>query len=109
MTTEKQPDLDPQMMMCMKKPKTIESDASPFLEEEKDEEMTQSALAAFRAKEEEIERRRSEIRERVQAQLTRVEEEAKRLHLIHGVSFQNFSLEFKFFCSLDRGETKLRG
>ncbi|KAH6773075.1 transcriptional activator [Perilla frutescens var. hirtella] len=46
--------------------------------------MTKSALAAFRAKEEEIQRRRSEIRERVQAQLGRVEAEAKRLLQIHG-------------------------
>lgn len=73
-------------MLCMKKKKSgmTDSEGSPLLDEDKEEEMTKSALAAFRAKEEEIERRRGEIRDRVQAQLGRVEEEAKRLLLIHG-------------------------
>ncbi|KAG2285460.1 hypothetical protein Bca52824_045064 [Brassica carinata] len=44
-----------------------------------DEEMTRSALSAFRAKEDEIEKRRMEVRERIQAQLGRVEEETRRL------------------------------
>lgn len=61
---------------------------SPLLmNDEKDEEMTKSALEAFRAKEEEIERRKSEVREKVEAQLGRVEEETKRLVGIRGVSF----------------------
>ncbi|CAN0926269.1 hypothetical protein LINGRAHAP2_LOCUS35247 [Linum grandiflorum] len=47
-----------------------------------DEEMSRSALSTFRAKEEEIERRKMEVRERVQAQLGRVEEETKRLAMI---------------------------
>jgi chromosome segregation ATPase len=47
-----------------------------------DEEMSRTALSAFRAKEEEIEKKKMEIRERVQAQLGRVEEETKRLALI---------------------------
>ncbi|KAL0787564.1 hypothetical protein Bca101_003810 [Brassica carinata] len=47
-----------------------------------DEEMSRNALSAFRAKEEEIEKKKMEIRERVQAQLGRVEEETKRLALI---------------------------
>ncbi|CAN7019722.1 unnamed protein product, partial [Brassica oleracea var. botrytis] len=44
-----------------------------------DEEMTRSALSAFRAKEDEIEKRRMEVRGRIQAQLGRVEEETRRL------------------------------
>ncbi|KAB1221284.1 hypothetical protein CJ030_MR2G005671 [Morella rubra] len=40
-----------------------------------DEEMSRSALSTFRAKEEEIERKKMEVREKVQAQLGRVEEE----------------------------------
>ena len=40
-----------------------------------DEEMSRSALSTFKAKEEEIERKKMEVRERVQAQLGRVEEE----------------------------------
>ncbi|XP_010509472.1 PREDICTED: uncharacterized protein LOC104785883 isoform X1 [Camelina sativa] len=47
-----------------------------------DEEMTRSALSAFRAKEDEIEKRRMEVRERTQAQLGRVEQETKRLSTI---------------------------
>nr|DAD48634.1 TPA_asm: hypothetical protein HUJ06_018571 [Nelumbo nucifera] len=47
--------------------------------EDKEEEMSRSALTTFRAKEEEIERKKMEVREKVQAQLGRVEEETKRL------------------------------
>ncbi|KAF2605333.1 hypothetical protein F2Q70_00028464 [Brassica cretica] len=47
-----------------------------------DEEMTRTALSAFRAKESEIEKRKLEVRERVQAQLGRVEEETRRLATI---------------------------
>ncbi|KAL2453451.1 Family of unknown function (DUF662) [Abeliophyllum distichum] len=47
-----------------------------------DEEMTKSALSTFRAKEEEIEKKKLEVRERVQAQLGRIEEETKRLATI---------------------------
>lgn len=50
-----------------------------------DEEMTRSALSAFRAKEDEIEKRRMEVRERIQAQLGRVEQETKRLSTIREV------------------------
>ncbi|CAF1700203.1 unnamed protein product [Brassica oleracea] len=47
-----------------------------------DEEMTRSALSAFKAKEDEIDKRRMEVRERIQAQLGRVEEETRRLSTI---------------------------
>ncbi|XP_038903091.1 GRB10-interacting GYF protein 2-like [Benincasa hispida] len=47
-----------------------------------DEEISRSALSTFRAKEEEIERKKMEVREKVQAQLGRVEEETKRLACI---------------------------
>ncbi|KAL3850327.1 hypothetical protein ACJIZ3_012209 [Penstemon smallii] len=58
----------------------INNAGSPnFSTEDKDEEMTRSALASFRAKEEEIERRKTQIKEKVQSQLGRVEEETKRL------------------------------
>lgn len=50
-----------------------------------DEEMSRSALSTFRAKEEEIERKKMEVREKVQAQLGRVEEETKRLATIREV------------------------
>ncbi|GMI96644.1 hypothetical protein like AT2G36410 [Hibiscus trionum] len=47
-----------------------------------DEEISKSALSNFRAKEEEIERKKMEVREKVQLQLGRVEEETKRLAII---------------------------
>nr|DAD28753.1 TPA_asm: hypothetical protein HUJ06_030221 [Nelumbo nucifera] len=47
--------------------------------DDKEEEMSRSALTSFREKEEEIERKKMEVREKVQAQLGRVEEESKRL------------------------------
>ncbi|XP_020210823.1 ankyrin repeat domain-containing protein 30A isoform X2 [Cajanus cajan] len=47
-----------------------------------DEEMSRSALSTFKAKEEEIERKKMEVREKVQLQLGRVEEETKRLATI---------------------------
>ncbi|KAI4349004.1 hypothetical protein L6164_009663 [Bauhinia variegata] len=47
-----------------------------------DEEMSRSALTSFKAKEEEIEKKKMEVREKVQLQLGRVEEETKRLAMI---------------------------
>jgi uncharacterized membrane protein len=57
-----------------------------------DEEMSRSALSAFRAKEEEIERKKMEVRDKVQAQLGRVEEETKRLATIREVCRINFNI-----------------
>ncbi|KAL1558216.1 hypothetical protein AAHA92_08709 [Salvia divinorum] len=58
------------------------SSPSHMTKEDRDEEMTRSVLAAFHAREEEIERRKIEVRDKVQTQLGRVEEETKRLALI---------------------------
>lgn len=52
-----------------------------------DEEMSKSALSTFRAKEEEIEKKKLEVRDKVQAQLGRIEEETKRLATIREVFF----------------------
>ncbi|WVZ02210.1 structural maintenance of chromosomes protein 1A [Vigna radiata var. radiata] len=49
------------------------------MRDDKEEEMSRSALAMFRAKEEEIERKKMEVRDKVHAYLGRVEEETKRL------------------------------
>lgn len=54
-----------------------------------EEEMSKSALSTFRAKEEEIEKKKMEVKERVQAQLGRIEEETKRL--------ANIRLVIKYF------------
>ncbi|XP_075510038.1 uncharacterized protein LOC142546288 [Primulina tabacum] len=51
-----------------------------------DEEMSKSALSTFRAKEEEIEKKKMEVKEKVQAQLGRIEEETKRLATIPGLN-----------------------
>ena len=58
-----------------------------------DEEMTRSALSAFKAKEDEIDKRRMEVRERIQAQLGRVKEETRRLSTLREVSFYSLSRE----------------
>ncbi|KAK4767477.1 hypothetical protein SAY86_015227 [Trapa natans] len=47
-----------------------------------DEDLSKSAIFSYRAKEEEIEKRKKEVRERVISQLGRIEEETKRLALI---------------------------
>ncbi|CAA3001848.1 uncharacterized protein LOC111412793 [Olea europaea var. sylvestris] len=47
-----------------------------------EEEMSKSALLTFRAKEEEIEKKKMEVKERVQAQLGRIEQETRRLATI---------------------------
>lgn len=54
--------------------------------DEKEEEMSRSVLAMFREKEEEIERRKLEVRDKVHAHLGRVEKETKRLAEIREVS-----------------------
>ncbi|CAL0304028.1 unnamed protein product [Lupinus luteus] len=56
----------------------ISSNPSPLMDD-KEEEMSRSALAMFRAKEEEFERKKMEVRGKVHAYLGRVEEETKRL------------------------------
>ncbi|XP_043689045.1 uncharacterized protein LOC122640019 isoform X2 [Telopea speciosissima] len=66
----------------MKNSGIIGSESPP--REDKDEDMSRSALTTFRAKEEEIERKKMEVREKVQAQIGRVEEETKRLAEIRG-------------------------
>ncbi|CAI9105562.1 OLC1v1004507C1 [Oldenlandia corymbosa var. corymbosa] len=81
MSTQKQAlDLQQQqqMMMRVKNSGVLNYSGSP-LNDEKEEEMTKTALSAFRAKEEEIERKKAEVRERVQTQLGRVEEETRKL------------------------------
>ncbi|KAK2369992.1 hypothetical protein P8452_57417 [Trifolium repens] len=47
--------------------------------DEREEEMSRSVLAMFKSKEEEIERRKLEVRDKVHAHLGRVEKETKRL------------------------------
>ncbi|KAL0299038.1 UNVERIFIED_CONTAM: hypothetical protein Sradi_6563600 [Sesamum radiatum] len=48
-------------------------------DDEEEDEASKMAIASYQAREEEIERRKMEVRERVESQLSRAEEEAKRL------------------------------
>ncbi|KAI4352602.1 hypothetical protein L6164_006838 [Bauhinia variegata] len=48
-------------------------------EENEDEEVSRLAISTFQAKEEEIERKKMEVKERVELQLSRAEEETRRL------------------------------
>ncbi|KAL2899509.1 RAB6-interacting golgin [Bienertia sinuspersici] len=79
MTTPKQNWEQQQQVMKTKNSGAMSFMGSPTMVEDKDEEMSRSVLSAFRAKEEEIEKKKMEVKERVQAHLGRVEEETKRL------------------------------
>ncbi|XP_058199085.1 uncharacterized protein LOC131314464 [Rhododendron vialii] len=65
-------------MLRVKNSGMLSNNGSPVMED-REEEMTRSVLSAFRAKEEEIERKKMEVKDKVQAHLGRVEEETKRL------------------------------
>lgn len=69
-----------QMVLRVKHPSSLGS-----AEEEEGEASSRSALSVFKAKEEQIERRKMEVREKVFAHLGRVEEESKRLAFIRQV------------------------
>lgn len=71
-------ELEQQQMLRVKNT-TGNSHREGPVEEKEDEEMSKSALVAFRVKEEEIERKKMEVREKMQAQMGRVQEETRRL------------------------------
>lgn len=89
MTTPKQQQMLEQQQSPMQRVKNsgvmMMMSESP-VHDEKEEEMAESALALFRAKEEEIERKKMEVRDRVQAYMGRVEEATRRLADIREVS-----------------------
>ena len=99
MTTQK-PILEQQMSQMQIKLKSSgiisNYNESSLLRDEKDEEMSRSALAMFRAKEEEIEKKKMEVRDKVHAHLGRVEEATKRLAEIREVSL-NIIIIYIFF------------
>lgn len=57
-----------------------------------EDELSKSALLAFRVKEEEIRKKKMEVREKVHAHLGRVEEETKKLAEIREVCTLTFNL-----------------
>jgi hypothetical protein len=71
-----------QMVLRVKHPSSLGSSAG---DEDEGEGSSRSALSVFKAKEEQIERRKMEVREKVFAHLGRVEEESKRLAFIRQV------------------------
>lgn len=83
MTTQNQS--HEQLQTLMQSGQMSQSQSFSGLMSKEDEEMSKSALSTFKAKEEEIEKRKLEVRERVQAQLGRIEEETKRLASIQEV------------------------
>ncbi|XVF19761.1 hypothetical protein REPUB_Repub11eG0138600 [Reevesia pubescens] len=66
-------------MQRVKNSGIISSNGTPIKDIDKEEEMAKSALALFRAKEEEIERKKMEVRNKVQAYMGRVEDATRRL------------------------------
>lgn len=63
------------------------NDSGLSTDEIEDEEMARMAIATFQAREEEIERKKMEVKERVELQLGRAEEESRRLAQIWEVSW----------------------
>ncbi|KAJ0905643.1 putative RAB6-interacting golgin [Helianthus annuus] len=76
-TTLDQQQQSSKKMIRMKSAGLSTCHASPLID--CDDELSKSALFAFRAKEEEITKKKMEVKERVQAQLSRVEQETKKL------------------------------
>lgn len=76
-----------QMVLRVKHPSSL-GGGGGCGEEEAGEASSRSALSVFKAKEEQIERKKMEVREKVFAQLGRVEEESKRLAFIRQVTFR---------------------
>ncbi|KAI3679403.1 hypothetical protein L2E82_51312 [Cichorium intybus] len=67
-----------QMMVPTKNSRLISYNGSPMTGDD-EEELSKSSLLAFRVKEEEIKKKKMEVREKVHARLGRVEEETKKL------------------------------
>ena|ERR1044072_4160713 len=73
-------------MQKMKNLGSVGSSGRLSAEEHEDEEVSKLAISSFQAKEEEIERKKMEVKERVELRLGRAEEETRRLAHIWEVS-----------------------
>ncbi|XP_076960840.1 uncharacterized protein LOC143637293 [Bidens hawaiensis] len=78
MALDRQQQQQAQMMTRMNNTALISYHGSPMIGDDEDE-LSKSALLAFRVKEEEIRKKKMEVREKVHAHLGRVEEETKKL------------------------------
>lgn len=81
----------------MQKMKNLGSSGRLSAEEYEDEEISKLTISTFQSKEEEIERKKMEVREKVEFQLGRAEEETRRLAHIWEVSFITRPASFSFF------------
>lgn len=77
MQTDQNP---PQQLQTM-----LENSGNLSFSSKEDDEMSKSALAAFREKEEEIDRMRTELHNKLQVRLGRVQEESRRLSSLREV------------------------
>ena len=84
-------------MLKMKNLGSIGSSGRLSAEEYEDEEISKLAISTFQSKEEEIERKKTEVREKVELQLGRAEEETRRLAHIWEVSFITRPASVSFF------------
>lgn len=84
-------------MQKMKNLGSIGSSGRLSAEEYEDEEISKLTISTFQSKEEEIERKKMEVREKVEFQLGRAEEETRRLAHIWEVSFITRPASFSFF------------
>lgn len=80
----------------MQKMKNLGSSGRLSAEEYEDEEISKLTISTFQSKEEEIERKKMEVREKVEFQLGRAEEETRRLAHIWEVSFITRTTSFSF-------------
>lgn len=80
-----------QMVLRVKHPSSLSSGGGSEEAAAEGEGSSRSALSVFKAKEEQIERKKMEVREKVFAQLGRVEEESKRLAFIRQVCTPEFN------------------
>lgn len=75
-----------------KKMKNLGSSGRLSSDENDDEELSKLAIASFQAREEEIEKKKMEVKEKVESQLTRAEEETRRLAHVWEVSSRQLLL-----------------
>ena len=75
-------------MQKMKNLGSIGNSGRPSTEESEDDDISKLAISTFQAREEEIERKKMAVKEKVELQLGRAEEETRRLAQIWDVSSQ---------------------
>lgn len=93
-----------QMVLRVRHPSSLGGSGA---DEDDGEGSSRSALSVFKAKEEQIERRKMEVREKVFAHLGRVEEESKRLAFIRQVRVRPSVRQLPSLCTAQNHTTSL--